>query len=153
MGYLNRASESAMEERKMESRPYWKSNQSCGSLTIFNKNTFSCFNLQNLQIRPLVTWEKTLYKHVYLRFSPSPPPSLLPGGKPIYSPTSKDKYKNAALPKILSHLIIPAFTPRSRNCFLPFSPPAASSYFSFLSFYHFSISSFSNLWFFTLHFP
>ena len=49
--------------------------------------------------------------------------------------------------KHVSHLIKEAWVPRSRNCLLPFSPSTRSSYFPSLSFYHFSISSHSNLCF------
>ena len=49
--------------------------------------------------------------------------------------------------KHVSHLIKEACAPRSRNCLLPFSPSTRSSYFPSLSFYHFSISSHSNLCF------
>ena len=43
------------------------------------------------------------------------------------------------------HLIEAAWAPRSRNCLLSISPSTRSSYFPSLSFYHFSISSHSNL--------
>ena len=65
-------------------------------------------------------------------------------GKTTYWSIKKERNKKKML---YCHLIEAAWAPRSRNCLLSISPSTRSSYFPSLSFYHFSISSHSNLCF------